>query len=231
MTDAAFHGDEPRRWRRYVVLAVLVFAAAWLIWTFAHQEGGIRREAPEVSTLIPVQETPPPPPPKVPPPPEPKPVPQEIPQPTPATVQPRTAAPAQPTLGQNAVTQNAPAQAGSDAYNIGAGNGQGMRGGGAAGGGLAETAGTYGLYAKSRIVQAVRGDHDLRDKELRAEVRVWFDAGGRIARVEVARGTGVAAYDAALRRLLIDLSGFRAPSPGVLAQMPIRFTIDERRPL
>jgi protein TonB len=227
MADAAFHGDEPRRWRRYVVPALLALAAAWLIWTFAHQEGGVRREAPEVSTIIPVEETPPPPPPKVPPPPQPTPVEQTLPTPTAQpTPQPPTPSPAQPTPGQSAVSENAPAQAGSDAFNIGAGPGGGMRGAGFIGG---ETAGAYGQYVRGRILEAFRSDGQLRGKQFRAEVSVWLDGSGRVTRVEVAKGSGVAAYDAELKRVLATLDGFRAPVAGVL--MPIHFTMDERTPL
>jgi outer membrane biosynthesis protein TonB len=218
-------------WRRragYAVPAVLLAAAAWGVWTLAHLESGVRREAPLISTLIPVEEPPPPPPPKVRPP-EPKPLEQTLPQPTPQPAQPtpQTPAPAQPTAGQNAVTENGPAQAGSDAFGLAAGNGSGGRGSGS-GGGAFENAGMYGQYVKVAMTRAVRANAVLRGKAFRAEVRVWFDAQGKVTRVEFTRGSGVGAYDAEIRQALLALGGLRPPAAGALAQMPIAFAIDER---
>jgi periplasmic protein TonB len=228
MASATFDEDGGwKRWGRYAIPALALLAAAWLIWTFAHQVNGVRREAPSISTLIPVEEPPPPPPPAVKPPPEP--VEQTIPQPTPQQPQPtpRTPSPAQPTVGQNAVTENGPAQSGSDAFNIGAGNGSGGRGSGAAGGGFAESAAMYGQYAKGEINRAVRSSPLLKGKSLHALILVWFDGSGRITRVERAQSAGVAAYDTEIRRVVAALA-LRAPGQGVLAEMPIHFAIDER---
>lgn len=237
MSQAVFiDRGEPQlqRWGRYAVAAALLLLAVWAIWSLAHMEAGVKRQAPSISTLIPLEPPPPPPPPPVKPP-EPKPTPQEVPQPTPPTPQPpaptpQPQAPAQPTAGQNAITENAPAQAGSDAFNIGAGNGLGGRGSGTAGGGggVGETAAMYGQYVRARIHQAVRNDNALRGKEFSTQVRVWFDAAGQVTRVEVDRRT---AFDAQIKRLLTSMGGFRAPSAAVLAEMPIHFSIDERRPL
>lgn len=217
------------RWARLAIPAVILALVGWAVWIFAHQEAGVTREEARVSTLIPVQEPPPPPPPQVKPP-EPKPVETPVPQPTPQPPQPQPQAqpqPSQPTTGQNAVTENGPAQAGSDAFNIGAGSGGGGRGQGGAGG-FVETAGIYGQYARGPMTQAIHADELLRGKSFAAEARLWFDAAGRITRVEVTRGSGTAAYDAEIRRVLLALRGLRAPSSTALGQMPIRFSIDER---
>jgi TonB family protein len=232
MASATFDGEGGwRRWGRYAVPTALLLLAAWLVWSFAHQETGVRREAPAISTLIPVDEPPPPPPPKTPPPPQPRPDEVPTPQPTPQapTPTPQSPSPAQPTVGQNAVTENGPPQAGSDAFNIGAGDGSGGRGAGSGGG--FETAGLYGQYVRAAMTREVRASPLLKDKALRAEVLVWFDAQGRVTRAEIAKGSGAGAYDAEIRRVLLALGGLRPPAVGALAQMPIRFTIDERRPL
>jgi protein TonB len=234
MASATFEQDGGwRRWARWAIPVLLLAAAAWLAWTFAHQVDGVRREAPSISTLIPVQEPPPPPPPTVKPPPEPKPLDEPVAQPAPQQPQPAPQAPspAQPTAGQNAVTENAPAQSGSDAFNIGAGSGAGGRGSGTAGGGgFAETAAMYGQYAKAQITRAVRSSAMLRGKQLRAVILVWFDASGHVVRVELAQGSGVSDYDAEIKRVVAALA-LRAPGQGILAQMPIHFSIDERLPL
>jgi TonB family protein len=62
-------------------------------------------------------------------------------------------------------------------------------------------------------------------------VSVWFDAQGRITRVEAQPGSGVLAYDAEVRRVLLAMTGLRPPPASALGRMPIHFAIDERRPL
>jgi periplasmic protein TonB len=218
-----------RRWARLAIPAVILALVGWAVWIFAHQEAGVTREQARISTLIPVQEPPPPPPPQVKPP-EPKPVETPVPQPTPQQPQPQpqpSQPSPQPTQGQNAVTENGPAQAGSDAFNIGAGSGGGGRGQGGAGG-FVETAGIYGQYVRGPMTQAIHADAFLRGKSYTAEARVWFDAQGRITKVEFVHSTGMAAYDAAIQRTLLALKGLRAPSSTALGQMPVRFSIDER---
>lgn len=211
---------------RWLLPALFVLGLIAAIWFFALQQTGIQRQQEMVSTLIPVDQPPPPPPPKEPPPP-PKEVVQQITPPTPqqAVQQPNP----QATPQQNAVTENAEAQEGGDAFNIGAGSGNGMTGGGPQG--FLETAGTYGEYVRGLIARAVRTNPTLHDKEFTAGIKLWFDANGAIARVELTKSTGTELYDSELGKLLNALSGVRPPSPTVLAQMPIRFTIDERRSL
>ncbi|MEI9993002.1 MAG: TonB C-terminal domain-containing protein [Rhizomicrobium sp.] len=222
---AAFTPDEDNdgggRFLRYAgpvaVLVVLVLAIAW----FASQQAGVIRQASTISTILPVEQPPPPPPPPKPIEP-PKPVPEQIVQPTNTPPPPAPAAPQ-----NNAITENAPAQAGpADAFNIGAGSGGGMRGAGLAG--FAETPASYGQYARGRIMAAVKGSDVLHDKDFIAVVRLWFNARGTIAKIEITRPTGVDTYDAEIAHVLDGLSGFTPPSPEVVAQMPIQFTIDER---
>jgi TonB family protein len=128
------------------------------------------------------------------------------------------------------MTEDAPAQDGTDAFSIGAGAGNGMTGG-AGPGGFRETAGAYGEYARSIILAAVKASRLLHDKDFIAGVRVWFSAQGEIAKVEVIKSSGTETYDSEIQRVLAALQGFRPPSPGVLAQMPIQFNIDERHSL
>lgn len=201
-------------------LIVLLLLAAG-VWWFSRQHTAVERHANTVSTLLPVtMPPPPPPPPKVEPP---KPVEQQVVQPTNTPPPP---APAPVPSANNAVTENAPAQDGTDAFGLAAGNGNGMKGSGGAG--IAMTAAQYGQYARSKIIAAVRQSDVLHNKDFIANVRLWFNAQGAIARVTLSKPTGTALYDEELTRILAGLSGFPQPSEGVIAQMPIQFTIDER---
>jgi periplasmic protein TonB len=214
---------QARSWLRYgapvLILLVLGLAVLW----FSRQQTAVERQANIVSTLMPVTLPPPPPPPPKPIE-QPKPVEQQVVQPT-NTPPPPTPAPT-PSVN-NAVTENAPAQEGSDAFNIGAGSGNGMTGSG--GGGIAMNAAQYGQYARGAILAAVRKDDVLKGKDFVANVRVWFDAQGAVSRVTIAKTTGTQSYDSELTKILSVLSGFPAPPQTVIAQMPIQFTIDERR--
>jgi protein TonB len=216
-----------RRALRIVIPLGVLALLAGIVWTLSRQETGVRREAPAISTLIPVQEPPPPPPPKTPPPPEPKPVDTPVPQPSPQPPSPApapsTPSPAQPTAGQNAVTENGPPQAGSDAFGLAAGLGTGMKGGGTAGGGAGgvNLAG-YAAYLKVEVARLLREQSGL--ASLRADFQLWIDPDGRVTQVQAIQGGGP---DFELVRKGLVGKRLRGPPQG--APMPVKLSLDVRR--
>ena len=60
--------DSPRarrpalRWLKLAAVAVALAAAAYLLWRWANDMSGVRREPPKVSAIIPLPPPPPPPP-------------------------------------------------------------------------------------------------------------------------------------------------------------------------
>jgi periplasmic protein TonB len=201
-----------------VILAIIAVA----IFLFARQQSGITRQINTVSTFLPVQPPPPPPPPPKPLE-TPKPVPQEIVQPT------NTPPPPAPAAANDAITENAPAQDGTDAFNIGAGSGDGTRGSGGAG---AFNRGAFNSYLSQAIQRAVRNDPDLSSKSFRVSLSVWLDASGRITRAVIRTPTGNDAVDQALPALLTGMPALsQAPPQAVLDTLPINLTIDLRKSL
>jgi len=206
---------------------IALVALAWGIWWAAHQQATVARKAAEDSVLIPVVPPPPPPPPPQVKPPEPKPdeVPppqnQPAPQPTPPEPTPSPAAPT-PSAGQ-AVSIDGAAQAGGDAFSIGAGSGGGMRGGGAIGSGLGGfNRAAYATYLEGELRRALEGEKGLRMAVLRAHARVWINAAGKISRVDVADTEKASDIQAALVGRAV-----RPPDPGL--QMPVALSLDFRR--
>jgi len=205
--------------------AALVALVAGLWWA-AHQQVTVTRKTAEDSVLIPVVPPPPPPPPP-PEPPKPEVKPEEVPpqpenQPRPTPQPPNPSPQAAPSQGQ-AVSINGPAQAGGDAFNIGSGTGGGMRGGGAIGnalGGFNRAA--YASYLEGEFRRAWEADKTLRTAALRAHVRVWIDASGRITRVEA---TGSDMADT-IQNALVGHS-VRPPDPSL--GMPVALSLDIRR--
>ena len=85
----------PLKWGAGLLLGAV---AAWLLWQWANDMSGVRREAPKVPTIIPLPPPPPPPPEK---PKEPEPqveekVPEPVPTPEPEEVKPAEEAPPSP---------------------------------------------------------------------------------------------------------------------------------------
>ncbi len=168
-----------------------------------------------------------PPPPPIPPPPpkpdvkppEPKPTPLE--QPTDAPPPPSAPAPAAPAApGADALT--AREGAGPSSYGLAIGDGSGSRGGGRVGsfGGVNRAA--YASYLEGEFRRAWESDKALRSSALKARVRVWIDASGKITRVEADGSERAQAIQAALIGRTV-----RAPDPSVA--MPVALSLDIRR--
>ena len=113
--------------------------------------------------------------------------------------------------------------------------GLGGRGGGSVGGngsGSSQARSRWGWYAsqvQSRVQQAVRTNRSTRAVNLRADVKVWADSTGRITRANVAKSTGNAELDTALRdQVLTGLQLSEPPPEGM--PMPIVLRVTARRP-
>jgi protein TonB len=210
-------GDDPENsWRRLVKPAIallVVLGIAALLWHFAHDTAGVHREtAPDVTTIIPLP-PPPPPPPKQKPPPEKirevvhtpidkptySPRPTEVPKPN--DNQPRQ------------MTMDAPAQAGTDNFNIGAGDGGGMLGSG--GGGQFGNA-SYAQYMVYTLQRAIENDKRVQDAgglRFAGNINLWMEANGHITKVTLAKSTGDEKLDAAVIGAVETLGKVDEPPP------------------
>ncbi|KDB08130.1 TonB family protein [Burkholderia sp. lig30] len=203
----------PRRYVKPVVLALALAGVAALIWHFAGDTAGVKRvSAPQVTTVIPLP-PPPPPPPKQKPPPET--VREEVKTPVDRpTVAPKPSETPKPSDDQpKQMTMNAPAQAGTDSFNIGAGDGSGMVGSG--GGGRFGNAG-YSQYLGSVLQRAVEQDKRVQDAgglRFSASLNLWLDPAGRITRVAIGQSAGDPRLDAALIAAVESLGKIDEPPP------------------
>lgn len=210
-----------QRWRGRIIVLVLLLAAAWLVWMLAGHEVGVRRSAPRIATITPL---PPPPPPPKEKPPEPKKVEeikQEVPKPEPAKP---VQAPKAPDLAKQ-ITINGAAQAGNDAFNIGAGEGGGMVG---SGGGTGVGGSSYEQYLSYALQEAIQRDDRTRRLVFEVRVNLWLSPSGNITRAELVKTSGVQTTD----RALIDvLQGVHidTPPPASLS-MPVRVAMRGYRP-
>lgn len=217
---------KPRRWVGPAVGVVALLLLGALIWHFAGSTVGVRREAPRIATITPL---PPPPPPPKEKPPEPKKVeedikpvdkPQDIPQ------KPLDAPRPSNDVAKN-VTMNTDAQAGSDAFNIGAGDGGGMVG---SGGGNGTGTGSYDQYLGYAIQQAVQGDDRVNRLSFEVRADVWVDPDGRLTRAELVGSSGNRKTDDALMDALRAMPRIDVAPPSSL-HFPLRVAIRGKRPV
>ncbi len=122
-----------------------------------------------------------------------------------------------------AVSIDGPAQAGGDAFNIGAGSGSGMRGGGAVGSGIGGfNRAAYASYLESEFRRAVSSEPKLRTAVLRAHARVWIDKAGRITRVDAGGSEHAGDIEQAL-------TGRTVRAPDASVGMPVAISLEFRR--
>jgi TonB family protein len=171
-----------------------------------------------------------------PPPPPPPPPPKEQP-PEPEKIQTETPTPA-PSAPQKAAPQNltiaGPAQAGGDAFGIGAGKGGGgvVGGtgdggmGGGAGGAFAE--GAYYRYASAFIQQAVQTDDRVTRSVFSLDVRLWIDGAGKISGASIIKTSGDAKLDRQVISVLEGMRHLEEPPPASM-KFPLKVTIRGRR--
>ena len=192
----------------------ILLVIAGVVLYFLHDTAGIRREAPPLPTLIAtVPPPPPPPPPKQQPEPEKKVVEQQKPieQPKQADNSPKP------------VTINGPAQAGNDAFNVGAGSGGGDVG---SGGGIGEA--SYTRYLGSALQQTIQNDDRVNHLVFTADMEVWVDPEGRITRVAVLKTSGDHGIDQDLESALESMPALDEPPPATLP-FPQKVRIEGRR--
>ncbi len=202
------------RLRGLAVPGAILLIVAGAILYFLHDTAGIRREAPPLPTLIAtLPPPPPPPPPKQQPEPE-----KKIEQPLKPVEQPKAA-----DNSPKPVTINGPAQAGSDAFNVGAGAGGGDIG---SGGGFGEA--NYTRYLGTALQQTVQNDDRVNHLVFSADMAVWVDPNGRVTRVAVLKTTGDPTIDKDLVAALQDMPALDEPPPATL-EFPQRVRIEGRR--
>jgi len=205
-------GRGPGRFIKPVVIALVLAGLAALIWHFAGDTAGVKRvTASQVTTVIPLP--PPPPPPKQKPPPEKIKEEAKTPLDKP-TIAPRPAETPKPSDNQpKQMTMNAPAQAGTDSFNIGAGDGSGMVGSG--GGGRFGNAGysQYMVYVLQRAIEQDKGVQEAGGARFAGNLNLWMDAAGRITKVTIAQSTGDPRIDAAVVAAVESLGKVDEPPP------------------
>ena len=201
-------------------------AAAYLLWRWANDMSGVRRE-PKVSAIIPLPPPPPPPPePEKPPEPEqPKEEqqPEPEPVPTPEPPKPQDEAPPRPADDlANPMQIDGDAQAGNDAFNIGAG--QGMSAAAAA--------------RRQRHVQPVPRLRAAEDPargrahpqpDLPPAGQHLADGERAVTRVELTKSSGDADVDARVVAALRAVPALDERPPASVS-MPIRASLTGRRP-
>lgn len=225
-------GTGHKRASRYLMLALLALvlcALAWLVWRWAHDMSGIRREAPKIPMIIPLP--PPPPPPPIPKekPPEPEkivePKPESEPKPA-DQPKPEEKAPVPADDLAKPMQMDADAQAGTDGFNISAGSGGGMSGSGG-GGGVGNA--TYGQYLSHAFARILSENEALRLLSYRLEVNLWLNEAGQVTRVELIKSSGNDDTDAKVIAALRGVPALEHKPPKSLS-LPVRMSLQGRRP-
>jgi hypothetical protein len=197
---------------RIAVPILVIGALAAGIYYLLNGTGSARREAPPLPTLQATLPPPPPPPPKEKPPePEKKVVEQQKTE----TPQPKQMDAPKP------MTINGPAQAGTDAFNLGAGDGSGMA---AAGGGFG--AESYSRYLTSILQNAIEQDDRLNHLAFNAQVAAWVDENRRL-HVRLLQSSGDPKVDDNIMAAAQQIPALDEEPPGALQ---FRLAIHSRRP-
>ncbi|MBF5011881.1 energy transducer TonB family protein [Burkholderia pseudomultivorans] len=218
----------PGRYVKPVVIALVAAAIAALIWHFASDTAGVKRtSAPQVTTVIPLP--PPPPPPKQKPPPEK--VKEEVKTPVDKpTVAPKPSEAPKPSDNQpKQMTMNAPAQAGTDSFNIGAGDGSGMVGSGGGGRFGNASYAQYMVYVLQRAIEQDKGVQEAGGARFAGSLNLWMDPSGRITKVTIAQSTGDAKIDAAVVAAVESLGRVDEAPPPATAY-PVLVRLQGRKP-
>ena len=221
-------GKGPGRYVKPVVIALVLAAIAALIWRFASDTAGVKRaSAPQVTTVIPLP--PPPPPPKQKPPPEK--VKEEVKTPVDKpTVAPKPSEAPKPSDNQpKQMTMNAPAQAGTDSFNIGAGDGSGMVGSGGGGRFGNASYAQYMVYVLQRAIEQDKGVQDAGGARFAGSLNLWMDPSGHITKVTIAQSTGDAKIDAAVIAAVESLGRVDEAPPPATAY-PVLVRLQGRKP-
>ena len=217
MADFAeeFQESWSSRLRALAIPGAIFLVVAGVILYFLHDTAGMRREAPPLPTLIATLPPPPPPPP----PPKQQPEPEKkIEEPQKPIEQPKMA-----NSAPKAITEAGPAQAGSDAFGIQAGSGDGNVG---SGGGFGDA--NYTRYLGSTLQQTIQNDDRINHEVFTADIAVWVNPDGRITHATMLKSSGDPKIDQDLVAVLQDMPALDEPPPSDL-QFPQRVRIEGRR--
>jgi protein TonB len=216
MSDFAdeYREDWGTRLKGFAIPGGILLVIAGVVLYFLHDTAGIRREAPPLPTLVATLPPPPPPPPP----------PKQQPEPQKMEEQPKQVSqPKETNSAPKAITEAGPAQAGSDAFGIQAGSGDGNVG---SGGGFAD--GNYTRYLGSALQQSVQNNDRVNHLIFTADMAVWIDPNGHVTRAKVLKSTGDAKIDDDLVAALQEMPALDEPPPSDL-QFPQRVRIEGRR--
>jgi TonB family protein len=210
-SSTAFAEARRQTWMGRLAAVAVLAALAIAVWLAAtYHTTVLKKEAP-VSMLMPVQAPPPPPPP----PKELQPQATTTPLDQPITPQPQAAK-------DNAITENAEAQIGGDAYGIGSGSGEGTHGSGVAG---MFDRGPYASYMAQVIRSAASRNAILKGKIFHVGIRLWLSPAGKVTRAELTSSTGSDEFDRELKSVLASLSFDQAPPQSILDSLPIEMAV------
>lgn len=220
-----------RRWGGVVLGAAALAVLLGLVWYLLADTASQKRQVADAPMLMLPPPPPPPPEPEKLPEPEPEPLKPQVVEPEITPVEPleppKDDAPPSPTqdLG-DPVTINGDAQAGTDAFGIGAGRGGGSTGG-AGGGGLGSA--SYfryvGTLLSRELARHPRTRHLAFDD---IQIDLWLDAAGRVTRVQRVKGTGAETADEAVLAMVREL-GRIDEAPPASQRMPLRISMKGQR--
>jgi len=218
MSDFAeeFQESWPSRLRGLAIPGAILLVIGCAVLYFLHDTAGIRREAPPLPTLIATLPPPPPPPP-----------PKQQPEPE-KKVEEQQKPIEQPKMTNSApkaITEAGPAQAGSDAFGIQAGSGDGNVGSGGEGG-FGEA--NYARYLGSTLQQKIQSDDRVNHLVFSADMEVWVDPSGRVTRAAILKTSGDPRIDQDLVAVLQDMPALDEPPPSTLP-FPQRVRVEGRR--
>ncbi|MXN76969.1 energy transducer TonB [Burkholderia sp. 4701] len=218
----------PGRFVKPVAIALVLAGLAALVWHFASDTAGVKRAAaPQVTTVIPLP--PPPPPPKQKPPPEKLKEEAKTPVDKPTGAPKPSEAPKPSDNQPKQMTMNAPAQAGTDGFNIGAGDGSGMVGSGGGGRFGNASYAQYMVYVLQRAIEQDKGVQEVGGARFAGSLHLWLEPSGRIAKVTVAQSTGDAKLDAAVVAA-VEALGRVDEAPPPATAYPVLVRLQGRKP-
>ncbi len=132
------------------------------------------------------------------------------------------------------MTQNAPAQAGSDSYGMQAGGGGGMGAPSSGGTCLGPNCGAptsggvsdafYARTLSTALQRRVQSDKRVNRDVFEAEFAIWVTPDGRVTRAEIVDGTKDSGRDAMLRDIILGATGLSPPPPSFKFPRRVRVT-------
>lgn len=220
-----------RRWGGVLLGAAALALLLGLVWYLLADTASQKRQVADAPMLMLPPPPPPPPEPEKLPEPEPEPLKPQVVEPQITPVEPLEApkddAPPSPSpdLG-DPVTMNSDAQAGTDAFGIGAGRGGGSTGGGG-GGGLGSA--SYFRYVGSLLTRELARHPRTRQLAFDdIQIDLWLDAAGRVTRVQRVKSAGSDAADEAVLAMVREL-GRIDEAPPAAQRMPLRISMKGQR--